>query len=501
MVAHAAAGGSRRAAAGRLAAAGALALLLGAGPASAAADAPRAAAPPRAAAASPAASIHEERVPFGRFGDVAVYRGAAAPTSVAIFVSGDGGWNQGVVSMARRLASMDALVLGVDIRRYLKALNASSDKCAYPASDFEDLSHFMQKRLDLPRYLTPVLVGYSSGATLVYAILAQAPSTTFRGAISLGFCPDLPGVKPYCRGNGLEWDPGPKGHGFVFRPDSMLEVPWIALQGTIDQVCDPRQTGAFVKRVPHGELVLLPKVGHGYSVERNWMPQFRAAYARVATAGEATAAAPPPPPVADLPLTEIPAADGTKDALVVWITGDGGFGVTDKGVTARLAERGYPVAVFNSLHYFWKPKTPDTAAQDLARILRAYQAAWKKDRFVLIGYSLGADVLPFLANRLPADLLDRTATIVLLGPSHTAHFEFHVTDWLGNFKRPTDRPVLPEVEKLRGRNLLAFYGEDEEDTIGPDLAKGLARVVPLKGGHRIGGRYESVADSILAALR
>jgi type IV secretory pathway VirJ component len=456
-----------------------------------------------AAPAPRAPAAQEEIVPFGRFGAVSVYRGAARPSRVAIFISGDGGWSQGVVSMARSLASMDALVMGVDIRRYLKALETSPETCSYPASDFEALSQYMQKRLDLPRYISPVLVGYSSGATLVYATLVQAPGVTFRGGVSLGFCPDLPVTKPFCRGNGLEWDPGPKGHGVVFRPAATLEVPWIALQGAIDQVCDPEMTRAFVERVPHGEIVLLPRVGHGYSVERNWLPQFRSAFARAASAASPTAAETPAAggPLADLPITEVPATGEGRGALVVWLTGDGGFGVTDKGVSARLAARGYPVAVLNSLHYYWKPKTPESAARDLARMLRNYEGAWKKDRFVLVGYSFGADVLPFLVNRLPADLADRVASIVLLGPSHTAHFEFHVTDWLGNFKRKSDRPVLPEVERLRGRNILAFYGVNEKDTIGPDLAKGLARVVALHGGHRIGANYESVADSILAGIR
>jgi type IV secretory pathway VirJ component len=456
-----------------------------------------------AAPAPRAPAAQEEIVPFGRFGAVSVYRGAARPSRVAVFISGDGGWTQGVVPMARALASMDALVMGVDIRRYLRALEASPEKCSYPASDFEALSQFMQKRLDLPRYIPPVLVGYSSGATLVYATLVQAPGVTFRGGVSLGFCPDLSVTKPFCRGNGLEWDPAPKGRGVVFRPAATLEVPWIALQGTIDQVCDPNMTKEFVGRVPHGEIVLLPRVGHGYSVERNWMPQLRNAFVRVASAADSTAGETPSAarPLADLPITEVPAKSDGRGALVVWLTGDGGFGVTDKGVSARLAARGYPVAVLNSLHYFWRPKTPEIAAQDLARMLRYYETAWKKDRFVLIGYSFGADVLPFLVNRLPADLAGRVASIVLLGPSHTAHFEFHVTDWLGSFKRKSDRPVLPEVERLRGRSILAFYGVDEKDTIGPDLAKGLARVVPLRGGHRIGANYESVADSILAGLR
>ena len=110
----------------------------------------------------------------------------------------------------------------------------------------------------------------------------------------MGFCPDLPLTKPMCRGSGLAWQPGPKGRGYSFLPTNTLEVPWIALQGTIDQVCDPKMTEDYVKKVAHGELVLLPKVGHGFSVPRNWMPQFRAAFGRIAAGSRKPAPAAQP---------------------------------------------------------------------------------------------------------------------------------------------------------------------------------------------------------------
>src|SRR5262245_52806511 len=84
-------------------------------------------------ATAPAHSA-ERSLTFGRFGKVAVYEptSPASTTSIAIFVSGDGGWNQGVVDMARALASRGALVVGVDIVRYLHALDDSADPCSYP---------------------------------------------------------------------------------------------------------------------------------------------------------------------------------------------------------------------------------------------------------------------------------------------------------------------------------------------------------------------------------
>ena len=134
----------------------------------------------------------EEELIFGRFGKVTLYYETPHPSQVVLFVSGDGGWNLGVIDMAKALTSLNALVVGIDIVSYVKQLAQSTEKCSYPAADFEALSQFVQKKLQFTNYLTPVLVGYSSGATLVYATLVQAPSTIFRGAISLGFCPDLP---------------------------------------------------------------------------------------------------------------------------------------------------------------------------------------------------------------------------------------------------------------------------------------------------------------------
>jgi len=211
----------------------------------------------------------ETTAQFGRFGKIALYHPSAHPAHLVLFVSGDGGWNLGVVDMARELAALDALVVGIDITYYLKQLENSSESCVYPAVDFELLSKFVQKKLGFPQYITPVLIGYSSGATLVYAAIVQAPSNTFRGAISLGFCPDIALSKPFCRGSGLEWTKGSQGKGWSFLPATRLAVPWVALQGTIDQVCDAEKTRDYVKH-----LSFISAAGLGLSQKRRF-PQCR----------------------------------------------------------------------------------------------------------------------------------------------------------------------------------------------------------------------------------
>jgi len=120
---------------------------------------------------------------------------------------------------------------------------------------------------------------------------------------------------------------------------------------------------------------------------------------------------------------------------------------------------------------------------------------------MIIGYSLGADVLPFMVNRLAREVLDHLQVIALLGPGHRVDFEFHLTDWLGGFSRKGSLSVLPEVAKLEGMKILCFYGEEETDSLCKDLDIGLGKNILLRGGHHFGGDYEAIAETILREVK
>jgi len=454
-------------------------------------------------AASSYAAAAESTFSFPSFGTVHVYEPQGPPSQVVLFISGDGGWNLGVIPMARRLQSEGALVAGIDVRTYLAGLEKSG-ACAYPAGSLEELSRSLQLRHRLQEYRAPILVGYSSGATLVYAALAQAPPESFRGAISLGFCPDVSLRTPPCRGRGLVSHPKAKGTGHDLEPFPGLGLPWVVLQGEIDQVCAPPETARFVGQVSSARLVSLPRVGHGFSVTARWEPQYVEAYRQLAE--EAPAPAPPPaagaaaPPdeVAKLGLVEVAATGPERDLMAVFATGDGGWAEIDKRVSARLAASGVPVVGWSSLKYYWTPRTPEAAASDLARILDHYGRLWGKSRFLLVGYSFGADVLPFLASRLPAELRSRVALVGLLGLSENASFEFHVAGWLG--VDTGHYPTAPEVARLGSTPVVCLRGEDEGDSACRLLHGAALHTVTLPGGHHFGGDYERIADALLAAV-
>src|SRR5262245_8240681 len=109
------------------------------------------------------------------FGRVTVYQPSGAPAQVVLFVSGDAGWTDETAGMAEQLQRLGALVVGIDLRSLRRGLE-ESESCTYAAGDFEELSRNIQLHVRLPAYKRPLLIGYQSGGTLVYAAVASAPA-------------------------------------------------------------------------------------------------------------------------------------------------------------------------------------------------------------------------------------------------------------------------------------------------------------------------------------
>lgn len=445
---------------------------------------------------------------FPPVGTLSLYGDTKSPDYFAIFLSGDGGWNKGVVDMARALAADGrTLVAGVDVVKYSKKLQSDpAEKCLYPAGDMENLSEFVQKKLGFPRYLKPLLVGYSSGASMTYGLLCQAPAGTFKGGVALGFCPDILLKKPLCEGSGkLTMHPRKDGLGFDFNKLVAPGAPLEVLQGEMDQDCICENTCAFFDRTPQVKLTLLPKVGHGFSVTKNWMPQFKQAFARVEQAAAANTpgasrTAAPLPAAADLPIVVTPAADNPNQPLALFLSGDGGWTDFDQQICNHLSARGLPVMGLNCQSYFWKKKTPEQATADLAPVLRQYLKTWNRQKFMLIGYSFGANVAPFILNRLPADLREKAQSVVLLSPDVRGDFEIHVAAMLGKSMGGYD--VAAEIRSLKSPSVWCVSGAQEPNDLQAVLrgASPAPRFEKLPGSHHYNNDAVKVAGLIAGAV-
>src|SRR5437868_5638789 len=125
-----------------------------------------------------------------------------------------------------------------------------------------------------------------------------------------------------------------------------------------------------------------------------------------------------------LPLVEVPvSAPGGQFAVVV--SGDGGWRKIDASLADRLRQRGIPTVGLDSAAYYRTRRTPEESAAALEAILREYSAKWQRPKAIVIGFSRGADVLPFMINRLPADVRSTISAIAILGPEPLIDFRFH----------------------------------------------------------------------------
>lgn len=443
----------------------------------------------------------QETFEFGRFGTVHMYIPRRIK-HVAIFADGDGGWNEGINDMAQLLANEDTLVAGIDSPTYIAALNDAKDHCVYIAADFENLAHAVEKRYQLKTYMVPVISGYSSGASLAYMALAQAPQGTFKGGLSLGFCKDTDLHRPVCRGRGLSTKPGaplpdtkqPQLPSTVLLPMPQLSEAWTVLQGLTDQACPLPGISAFTQQIPGVNLVQLPKVGHGFGVGKNWHPQFQTAYRELQKPPSVNAL---PSSVGDLPLVELPAGAKRTERFAVLITGDGGWAGLDREVASGLVSAGIPVVALNSLKYFWQARTPAGTAQDLARIIDHYSRQWRRERVLLVGYSFGANVLPEVVNALDPSVRARVDSLSLIGLEPKAAFEIRVAGWLGQVTGA--QPVQPQLDKLAATHLpvLCIRGQEEKDSLCASLTPTQAHVQLLPGGHHYNGDYAALVRSIL----
>jgi len=449
--------------------------------------------------------VSEQVLSHGRFENFPVYAPHGTPRGFILLLSGVEGWNPSLGDLARRLALDGAMVAGLDEGRFAASLDTDGGTCVFPDGDMENLSHFVQAYFRLPTYLTPILVGDSAGGTLAYAMLIQAPANTFGGAVSLHFCPTLTMQKGLCKTGGLDYRPR-DARGFEYLPAPRLPAAWLVLQPAAGsrpaatESCDGDGVQRFLAQVPGVEVRTIPADATLNSATLNSAaaPMLSAVDSLLAKNAPASFDL-APAALADLPIVTVPVPAGVAPAntFAIMLSGDGGWAGLDKDVAAALTADGIAVVGLDSLRYFWTARTPAGLAKDLDRMIDYYLKALGKQQVVLIGYSQGADVLPFAVNRLHGDIRSHVALTAIMGMSEHALFEFHMTNWLQD--DDSGLATMPEVDKITAIPVLCVYGSDETDSLCPHLDPHKVKVVELKGGHHFDGNYAALAHTIIAA--
>ncbi len=315
------------------------------------------------------------------------------------------------------------------------------------------------------------MVGRGEGGTLAYAAVADAPAATLAGGVAL----DAPAAAhtriPVCEGAAAT----PAGPGtFSYDRGAELPVPFtfVAAEGTeiATAMTAPMRAGQSAIAAPE---------------------------ARIAAAAAGALA------IADADRSELPIVvgkpKGQPRGLVVFFSGDGGWRDLDKTIGDWLTAEGIEVIGVDSLRYFWSEKTAKQMADDIGSMLS--DAKPPADIPIgLLGYSFGADTLPFAFGDIPAAWRDRVSLIGLLAPGTQTGFQISVGGWLGMATGDSD--VVAAAEGLPASRVLCVFGSEKGRTA-PATPPKLAAFtkLPLEGGHHFDGNYDALAARILAALR
>ena len=203
-----------------------------------------------------------------------------------------------------------------------------------------------------------------------------------------------------------------------------------------------------------------------------------------------------------LPLIEVPATPSGGGTIALFLSGDGGWAGIDKQMARTFADGGVAVVGVNLKSYLGTRRTPEAVAADMSRVLRRYLTLWGGKRLIVVGYSRGADIAPFIVNRLPEDLKSRVDLVAMLGLGEHAGFYVNLFSLLHTATKSSDPPVRPELELLRqaGIRMLCIYGTQEKESLCRDAQEGLMTRVAKNGAHHFDGDHPALATQILAQL-
>ena len=192
--------------------------------------------------------------------------------------------------------------------------------------------------------------------------------------------------------------------------------------------------------------------------------------------------------------------DSTKP-LVFYLSGDAGFNTFSKGIGNDFQRKGYDIAALDTKKYFWTQKTPEQTSHDVENyIVQQLQNRPNQD-VILVGFSFGADVTPFVYNYFTPQLKTHIQKIFIIGPSKSNDFEIHLSEYLGQEIKGS-LPVIPEINKLTNVPVMVILSDFEyqhfpyqEITLSTSY-----KMLHLSGDHHYGGNTDLVTDTILKEL-
>ncbi|OCX66570.1 hypothetical protein BFP70_04955 [Thioclava sp. SK-1] len=379
--------------------------------------------------------------------------------SIALVVTGPSGYDPHLQRRSAKLAGMHTLVIVVDAAEMV----ATYGNCTAAAAALGPLAQKLRDQNDAARR-APVLTGIGAGASLALMAANLYPNT-FKGLVTEA----LSAANDPCRSIAAALAPE-DGKS----PLRWHDVAHASLAADVAGVrfYDPQSHGS--DEAFYQAYLTLAGTDHAFDT------------ATVA-GGD----------LSDLPITvhQDPSAP-PSGRYAIFLSGDGGWAKFDEEIAERLAQSGVPVVGISSMRYLWKEKSPLQIAEDITRIDRTYAGQFEAPTVILIGFSLGANVMPFFAPSLPTSLQKRITGLVLLSPERQTGFEIVMGGWMGIVTGQHDvaQAIMTATDSF---HIFCLYGTEDKNSVCPAVDQHVTHQ-SYEGGHHLNADYDAVAAEILS---
>ena len=195
-------------------------------------------------------------------------------------------------------------------------------------------------------------------------------------------------------------------------------------------------------------------------------------------------------------ILTLPKGEIKNNKMAILFSGDGGWFGFEHNLSERLASYGIPTVGVDIRKYLWSRKTPESVSSDVAALLEFYSRTWGKSEFIIMGYSQGAEVVPFVFNRLPEEMKQKTKSIIMLSPEETTDFEVHISNMLGLGNKQNTLDVISEISKIKNKRQICIFGENEKTKVPLLIKNSNIEFVYVPGDHHFKGNASLIVEKI-----
>jgi type IV secretory pathway VirJ component len=197
-------------------------------------------------------------------------------------------------------------------------------------------------------------------------------------------------------------------------------------------------------------------------------------------------------PTKNIPIIESK-SNGNSDYYVIFLTGNGGWRKLAQSVTHYLNSKNISVLAINTKKYLWSEKEPAQIACDLEILIDQYNSKWGQKKVVFIGYSMGAEVLPFAIDYMEDKYIHILSDLILISPWQKATFKVKLRDYFFEVNKGTD--IYAELLKMKTKKVYVICDDNEFSICHKDLEKVIDHDF-LGGGHHFGSDYPALSKLI-----